>query len=297
MASSSPSPAARRERRRPRLAPSGGQYEDGDDVGWLVTFSDLVLQLFAFVILVATLGGTRGPAAGGPGAPATVVPVPTVRRATAHARETGAVERTARDADGMAPAPEERTLPEAGVDRGRPAVPAALASEPSSAGLHPAEPPPLAPVALEAAAARLAAAARAAGHGDTVSVTTTAGAVIVGLGEAVGFVSASATLRPEALRLLDDVRALAATLGDLTIEVTGHTDDRPIRTPLFPSNLELSLARAAAVARALAADPALAERVTARGVGEHRPIASNADRAGRARNRRVEIRLVPPAVG
>jgi flagellar motor protein MotB len=64
----------------------------------------------------------------------------------------------------------------------------------------------------------------------------------------------------------------------------------------FPSNLELSLARAAAVAQEIALGSAdLRARTFARGFGEQRPIASNGDAEGRARNRRVEIRLAPAA--
>jgi chemotaxis protein MotB len=81
-------------------------------------------------------------------------------------------------------------------------------------------------------------------------------------------------------------------MPDYLVEVTGHTDDRPIHTPAFPSNLELSLARAAAVARELAAGaPDLEARIVVAGMGEHRPLVPNADDDARARNRRVEIRL------
>ncbi len=78
----------------------------------------------------------------------------------------------------------------------------------------------------------------------------------------------------------------------MTIEVAGHTDATPVHSRRFPSNLELSLARAAQVAHAIAGgDAALASRVVAIGYGEHRAIASNDDPAGRAKNRRVELRL------
>jgi chemotaxis protein MotB len=92
--------------------------------------------------------------------------------------------------------------------------------------------------------------------------------------------------------LLAELRTIVAASPDLQVEITGHTDDVAIRTALFPSNLELSLARASHVAHELvASDGALWSRVSAAGYGEQRPIASNADASGRARNRRVEIRL------
>ena len=77
-----------------------------------------------------------------------------------------------------------------------------------------------------------------------------------------------------------------------TIEVAGHADDRPIRSGRFASNLELSLARAAAVAHVLTTGEAeLAERVFAAGYGDRRPRDPSPGEAARARNRRVEIRL------
>jgi chemotaxis protein MotB len=83
--------------------------------------------------------------------------------------------------------------------------------------------------------------------------------------------------------------------ADLAVEVAGHTDDVPVHGGVFHSNLDLSLARAARVAHELAADDTrLATRIFAAGYGAQRPVASNADADGRARNRRVEIRLVPP---
>ena len=98
---------------------------------------------------------------------------------------------------------------------------------------------------------------------------------------------------PDAGAVLDAVRELVAVRPDLVVEVSGHTDDRPLHAGPFRSNLDLSLARAARVARALAAgDPSLASRIFAAGYGDARPVAPNDDAGGRARNRRVALRLV-----
>jgi chemotaxis protein MotB len=75
--------------------------------------------------------------------------------------------------------------------------------------------------------------------------------------------------------------------------VGGHTDDRPIKTPRFASNWELSTARAVAVAGALEAAGLPARRLVAAGFGEHHPRASNDSDEHRQRNRRIEILLVP----
>jgi chemotaxis protein MotB len=107
------------------------------------------------------------------------------------------------------------------------------------------------------------------------------------------FDSGSAELKPEGAEVLRSVAAQLARVQDHTIRVEGHTDDVPIHTERFPSNWELSVARAAGVVRALEASGMPPERLSAQGFGPHQPIASNADPSGRARNRRIEIVLVP----
>lgn len=76
------------------------------------------------------------------------------------------------------------------------------------------------------------------------------------------------------------------------VMVGGHTDDRPIHER-FPSNWELSTARALAVARVLIAAGVPADKVVAAGFGEFHPRAPNADEPSRAKNRRIEVLLVP----
>ena len=74
------------------------------------------------------------------------------------------------------------------------------------------------------------------------------------------------------------------------IVVDGHTDNVPIHTAQFPSNWELSTARAIAVARFFLDGGGMQpKRVGVAGYGEYRPLATNDTPAGRARNRRVEL--------
>jgi len=100
-------------------------------------------------------------------------------------------------------------------------------------------------------------------------------------------------------RLIEPSRSILRLLADLlsddikSVVVEGHTDDRPIDTEQFPSNWELSTARAAASVRFLQEnapqyDPA---HFTTVGYGPYHPRASNETDEGRARNRRVEILL------
>jgi len=73
------------------------------------------------------------------------------------------------------------------------------------------------------------------------------------------------------------------------VRILGHTDSQPIRSLAFPSNQELSLARAKTVARLVQAPMREPGRVTTDGAGATQPIADNATAAGRGENRRTEI--------
>ncbi|MEX2474333.1 flagellar motor protein MotD [Marinobacter sp.] len=76
---------------------------------------------------------------------------------------------------------------------------------------------------------------------------------------------------------------------DNAVKVEGFTDNRPIRTSAFPSNWELSTARAAAVVRMLSMEGVEPERLAAIGYGQHQPVARNDTEEGRRRNRRVVL--------
>ncbi len=107
------------------------------------------------------------------------------------------------------------------------------------------------------------------------------------------FDSGSVEIKPRGRDVLAKVATQLAKVTDRRVRVEGHTDDRPIATPRFPSNWELSVGRAATVARFLAEQGVAPERLEASGFGEWKPIASNAAPEGRARNRRIEIVLAP----
>lgn len=113
--------------------------------------------------------------------------------------------------------------------------------------------------------------------------------------DSIAFASGSAELSGPALAVLARLAAEAPSAE--AIEVEGHTDDRPIATATYPSNWELSAARAAAVVRFLAAQPAALPpaRYLAVGYGEHRPRDTNETAAGRARNRRIAVLLRAPS--
>ncbi|MBI4422798.1 MAG: flagellar motor protein MotB [Elusimicrobia bacterium] len=121
-------------------------------------------------------------------------------------------------------------------------------------------------------------------------------AIRVSLRERLMFRTADDRLTPDAARALHAAAEVLAQLPN-TIVVEGHTDDAPVLGGPFKSNWELSVARSNSVITALVALGLPPSRLVAAGYGEHLPAASNADAAGRARNRRVEIvvlRRTPP---
>jgi chemotaxis protein MotB len=134
--------------------------------------------------------------------------------------------------------------------------------------------------------------AYAASHGFAKSVTATVdarGLVIRVLTDDLLFASGQANLEGRATGLLSEIAALLNVDETHPISVEGNTDNVPIHSSQFPSNWELSTARASTVVRFLIAHAVGATRLTASGNAEQHPFDSNATAAGRARNRRVEI--------
>lgn len=121
-----------------------------------------------------------------------------------------------------------------------------------------------------------------------VKITRAGDRIEIEMKERMLFGSGDARLSSEALRAL---RALGQTLKRIPshLQVEGHTDNVPISTPTYPSNWELSAARAASVVHFFARVGVEPWRMSAVGLGEHRPIAENTEAEGRAANRRVNI--------
>jgi len=111
------------------------------------------------------------------------------------------------------------------------------------------------------------------------------------------FDTGSTSLKPEGREVLAHVARQIRTIRGHRVRVEGHTDDVPISTERFASNWELSAARAAGVVRLLAEQGIAVDKLSAVGLGEYDPIGPNDTRTNRARNRRIEIVLVPDDEG
>lgn len=253
-----------------------------DEVGWWsITFSDLVLLLLCFVVLW-------------------------------HVAEKQRMLKAAASLSATAPqpaasvAPDIRnwsfqqeviptSAPELLDDQPKPPPAAAVpASEPPEELLlstpHNTPPPPN--TNWQELQNQLDAYIRGQGLSHVVGVVSSEQGLVISLSDTITFPSGQATLAVAVSPLLAQVAALAAERPDLDIEIAGHTDDQPIATTEFPSNWELSAARASRVTRALLEqgqiDPT---RISTRGYAHYRPVQANDTDAHRAANRRVEIRF------
>lgn len=165
-------------------------------------------------------------------------------------------------------------------------VPPILEEAPAT---YPGEVPMAEPLAREeAAVSALEEALGREGGLDGVEVFSTIGQVELRIREGILFPSGSAVLRADGRELLERLMPiLSAAHGQITVE--GHTDNVPIDTPVFPSNWELSAARASGVVRQLIAQGLEPERLQAVGFADTRPVAGNDTAEGRAENRRVSL--------
>jgi chemotaxis protein MotB len=132
-----------------------------------------------------------------------------------------------------------------------------------------------------------------------VTISELQGKLTVNMEAAILFDSGKADVKPDGLAILMKLVPTLQTVNDKAIRIEGHTDNVAIKTPQFPSNWELSAARAINVTKYLqqqGIDPA---NLSATAFGEFKPVADNSTKEGKAQNRRIEITLIakdePPA--
>ena len=137
---------------------------------------------------------------------------------------------------------------------------------------------------------------RAALESKDVTISQLQGKLTVNILDRVLFDSGEAQLRTEGQSVLQKVADVLAQHGQLKIHVIGHTDNVPIRASAwsrYPSNWELSTARATAAVRFLTEKAGVEpRRVGVVGYGEYRPMADNSTPEGRAKNRRIAITVL-----
>ena len=113
--------------------------------------------------------------------------------------------------------------------------------------------------------------------------------IIMTLADNTLFESGNAGLSKSSYTLLNKISAMINKM-DVHVDIEGHTDDRPIQTDAYPSNWELSTARAVNVLRYLVSEGKVkSERLSAVGLSKYHPMVPNSTSGNKAKNRRVEI--------
>jgi chemotaxis protein MotB len=136
-----------------------------------------------------------------------------------------------------------------------------------------------------------------AGH---LKVTTRHGRVVLQMRNDVLFDKGEADVKPEGKQALSEIATTLRGVGAKRFQVAGHTDNEPITSDKkkdFPTNWELSTARAIAVVKLLVGAGVDPSTLSAAGYGPYDPVAPNGAADGQAKNRRIEITLVPNVAG
>jgi chemotaxis protein MotB len=129
---------------------------------------------------------------------------------------------------------------------------------------------------------------------NDIAVAFSQKGLVMRLSDKALFDAGKAVISPPAVPLLQKIGAVIAET-DYEVRVEGHTDDVPIQTAQYPSNWELSTARAVNVLRYfIETYPISGQRLSAEGYGEYQPMVPNDSPGHRARNRRVEIVFLKP---
>ena len=128
-----------------------------------------------------------------------------------------------------------------------------------------------------------------------VSVSQTSRGVVLEINASALFNQGDAEVQSASVKTLSEVANILGP-GEQAIEIEGHTDNVPIKTSRFPSNWELSSARASSVARLFIEHGVAEGRLTVVGSAANHPVAPNDTTEGRARNRRMTVTLMAPAM-
>lgn len=263
-------PGTARPRRRKAHA---DEHEEHIDERWLLTYADMITLLMALFIVLFSISSVNK-------------------------SKYEVLQRTLSDAFSGKVFPGGQGIKEAG---GSDANATSVGASPNAASIRPGENGQTGDRARRARQeeenfrrlkAAVEAAVRERGLGGKVRAKVSArGLEVRLLTDDLVFDSGSAIPKPAGAALLHDIGQVLRADRTHPVIVEGHTDDVPIATAQFPTNWELSAARATGVVRALSGSGIRRERLTAQGRADLDEVATNASAGGRALNRRVEILL------
>jgi chemotaxis protein MotB len=257
----------RRRRQQSRRGDHGGEEGGGGAERWLLTYSDMITLLLALFIVLFSISAVN------------VSKFRTLKETLDQAFSPHIL------SGGGSIVPNGGS--EATKEKATAAI-AALHAERASAAKSAAE-----QEQFEALKRKLDEYAKEHGFANQIeTVINQRGLIIRLLTDRVLFDSGSAALKAQAAPLLSEISNLVNLDRSHPILVEGNTDDVPIATSEFPSNWELSVARATDVVSFMIGHGVAAKRLEASGVAGERPIAPNTTESGRERNRRVEIALL-----
>jgi chemotaxis protein MotB len=150
---------------------------------------------------------------------------------------------------------------------------------------------PEGPTQSEEVAGQLTAMLSTQNLGNQVSVQTNIEGVLISLSEHLIFSNDQAELPPESLAVLDTIAEMLRPI-DNKVRLVGHTNNTPSTNPAFPTNWELSLARATSVAKYLINSGIAPERLIVSGQSEYAPVFPNDTEEHKSLNARVEIVII-----
>ncbi len=127
--------------------------------------------------------------------------------------------------------------------------------------------------------------------GGQVKVTESNRGISIEINASLLFAPAHAELNQESIQVLTAVGKVLAN-DTHQVQIEGHTDNLPIASPVFPSNWELSSARASSVTRLFVENGVAPQRIVVIGYADNRPVDTNDTPEGRARNRRVMVMIL-----
>ena len=129
--------------------------------------------------------------------------------------------------------------------------------------------------------------------GGQLTVSIEKGRIVINLPDNVLFATGHSNVNAEGQKALKQIGAVLKEFSDRSFQVEGHTDNVPMKSARYPSNWELSTARAMSVVHLMIEEGVDAKNISAAGFGEFQPRADNEEKEGRALNRRIEIIMLP----